>query len=324
LSSLLKLSALGTNNSDASLVESLSLSCLITACAAIKLLELAQDSEGDNSGSSNSSNSSPAIQQSTGVQKAAAGSSTAAPIASAVTLLPSLVLVGRSCLLWAQHLQQAVPQLQRVSAGVQAVQPFDDITTTTTNSQNPAAPVLALLCLQPDPQGSKPPGSYPASQGLQSAFSFVSHWLTAPAVADQLAAAGHNTQQLPQLCQELMSAHRTVTEACASDNFTEATAMALVQQLQVTGRALAGLAVPTLCCNPSCSNITGPSDLQLVSGRSCLCGGCRTARYCSRACQKAAWKQHKPACSALAAAAAKAAAVTGATAELETEPQATS
>jgi len=175
-----------------------------------------------------------------------------------------------------------------------------------------AAPVVVLLCVQPALQGSEPPGSLPALQGLQSALTFVSHWLTAPAVADQLAAAGHNTQQLPLLCQELLSARRTAAEAWPSDNFTEATAMALVQQLQVTGRALAGLAVPTMSCNPSCSNITGPSDLQLVSGRSCLCGGCRTARYCSRACQKAAWKQHKPACSALAAASAAAAAAAGA------------
>jgi len=141
--------------------------------------------------------------------------------------------------------------------------------------------------------------------------------LTAPAVTQHLAAAGHDTQQLPlpQRLQDLLSACSTAAQSWATDNSTEATAVALIQQLQVTGRALAGLAVPTMCCNPSCSNITGPSDLQLVSG----CGGCRTARYCSKTCQKAAWKQHKPACSALAAATVAAAA----TAELETKPQGT-
>jgi hypothetical protein len=39
-----------------------------------------------------------------------------------------------------------------------------------------------------------------------------------------------------------------------------------------------------------------------VGGRSCICAGCRTARYCSRDCQRQHWKQHKPGCKALAAA----------------------
>jgi len=317
LSSLIKLGALGPSSSDAALAESLSFSCLSTACAAIKLLELAHVSEGD-SGCSSSSNSSSsgirATRQVAGAAEAAAGKSTAS---SAVALLPSLVLIGRSCLLWAQHLQQALPQLLQMHAGMGTVPPEQALEYTVPwLTAIPAAPVLVLLCWKPaHPQGSAP------LEGLQSAFSFLSHWLTAPAIADQLAAAGHNAQHLPQLLQELTSAHRTVAEAWASDNFTEATAMALVQQLQVTGKALAGLAVPTMCCNPCCSNITGPSDLQLVSGRSCLCGGCRTARYCSRGCQKAAWKQHKPACSALAAAAAAVAgSVTGAAAQVEIKP----
>ena len=32
-----------------------------------------------------------------------------------------------------------------------------------------------------------------------------------------------------------------------------------------------------------------------------LCRGCMRAQYCSAACQKAAWKQHKSACKAEAA-----------------------
>jgi len=71
LSSLLKLSALGANSSDPVLAESLSFSCLITACAAIKLLELAEVSERVNSTSSSGA----ATQQSqtvTGAPEAAA------------------------------------------------------------------------------------------------------------------------------------------------------------------------------------------------------------------------------------------------------------
>jgi len=277
MSSLVKLSALGPSSSDAQL----SVISVLTAWAALELLKPPQDSEGCNSSSN-------AKQHSPGPPKpgqAATGSSTApATAASAVTvtLLPILVLFGRCCLIWAQQLQQAVPE-QNLEH--RSFTPFVD--------------VLLWLCFGAiqDTAGS-------TTTACNRIVSQALSWLTAPAVAQQLAAAGYQTQQLSQLCQELSSACMTAAEAWQpSEDLTEATAMALVQQLQVTGSALAGLAVPTMCCNPSCSNITGPLDLQLVSGRSCLCGGCRTARYCSRACQKAAWKLHKPACSALAAAA---------------------
>jgi hypothetical protein len=78
----------------------------------------------------------------------------------------------------------------------------------------------------------------------------------------------------------------------------------LRQELEATGAALSMLAVPAACNNPSCSNMAGPSEVALVSGRSCVCGGCRVAHYCSKACQKHHWKQHKPICAALVARAA--------------------
>jgi hypothetical protein len=81
----------------------------------------------------------------------------------------------------------------------------------------------------------------------------------------------------------------------------------LVQRMRVVGEALGAVPVPDFCNNSSCVNVCGPSEVLLVSGRSCICAGCRTARYCGRVCQRQAWKQHKPACKALAAAAAAAA-----------------
>jgi len=51
------------------------------------------------------------------------------------------------------------------------------------------------------------------------------------------------------------------------------------QQLQEVGTALCNaLPVPWLCNNPGCTNMAGASELQLIGGRSCVCGGCRVAR----------------------------------------------
>jgi hypothetical protein len=63
---------------------------------------------------------------------------------------------------------------------------------------------------------------------------------------------------------------------------------------------------------PGVSKLGESSEAQLVGGRTCICAGCLTARYCGRACQRAAWRQHKPVCKALAAAATAAATPTAA------------
>ena len=38
------------------------------------------------------------------------------------------------------------------------------------------------------------------------------------------------------------------------------------------------LPVPWLCNNPGCVDMAGASELQLVGGEGCVCGGCRVAR----------------------------------------------
>jgi hypothetical protein len=85
----------------------------------------------------------------------------------------------------------------------------------------------------------------------------------------------------------------------------------LIRHLQVAGACLNDMPFSWGCNNPACSNMTGPSELQLVKGKVHSCKGCRTARYCGRACQVAHWKQHKRACKALDVARCAANSVTG-------------
>ena len=87
-----------------------------------------------------------------------------------------------------------------------------------------------------------------------------------------------------------------------------------VQQLSLLGEALCSVAHKQSCNNPTCSNLGGPSELQLVKGRSSTCSGCRTARYCSPECMRRHWKQHRPVCKAMARTAAVATAAQAAVA----------
>jgi hypothetical protein len=76
----------------------------------------------------------------------------------------------------------------------------------------------------------------------------------------------------------------------------------LSQQLSSFGAALCA-AVPVRCCcnNPGCSELGEASELELVSGKSSRCSGCKLARYHSAECLKAHWQDHKLVCRAIAA-----------------------
>jgi hypothetical protein len=126
-------------------------------------------------------------------------------------------------------------------------------------------------------------------------------------------AAGYAPTTLQQQLQHLTAVIQAVDDSTVSvDSKREcylgdsSHLQEISQQLQAAGSALCSFAVPCLCNNPACSNMAGLTELGLVSGRSCICGGCRVARYCGRACQRAAWKQHKPLCAGLAGLAAAA------------------
>jgi hypothetical protein len=111
-------------------------------------------------------------------------------------------------------------------------------------------------------------------------------------------------QQLQAAVAVLLESDSTHDAPDATDpSSADADQPAVVSELVAVGTALACFTIPNACNNPGCSNVSGPSEAQLVGGRSCLCTGCRTARYCSRFCQKQHWKLHKPVCKALAAAA---------------------
>ena len=151
---------------------------------------------------------------------------------------------------------------------------------------------------------------------LQDGLAAVVQWLAAP----DTAALGYQVQDMQQQLAEAAgglskgladltgaaaaSAHMTAEEKAAA---ASAVYEGVQQQLQAASSVLACFAISHACNNPSCSNLCGPSEARLVSGRTCNCSGCRTARYCGKVCQRAAWRQHKPVCKALATAAAAAA-----------------
>jgi hypothetical protein len=121
-------------------------------------------------------------------------------------------------------------------------------------------------------------------------------WLHSSSISAQLASAGYATGSVLELLQ---------SAATAQQHAAQTGPAVLAQLLQGLGLALCSMPTSTVCNNPLCKSLTPDlSEQQLVVGSSCRCSGCRVDRYCSKGCQVAHWKHHKPACKAVAAAAA--------------------
>jgi hypothetical protein len=206
--------------------------------------------------------------------------------------LPSLVILGHCCLAWALQLQQQAPAVLLQGPGA-AVQQQGGV---------PRQHSAAHACI---------PGWYEGESSADTALicrlelvvattRFCVDGTVSPAAHTALtAAASGDLGQLRQQLKALSAAQQAMREGLSDVNLT-----ALIERLQATGVMLCSIPVPHFCNNPACGNISGPTDVQLVSGRSCICAGCRTARYCGRGCQRQAWPQHKLVCKAMAAAAA--------------------
>jgi hypothetical protein len=209
-------------------------------------------------------------------------------------LLPWLVLFGRCCLQWALQLQwihkgidglpaAASVRQGEVSLGSSMGRLFVQNTTDVFN--------------QP-----RQPGFEPMFCELVSALQMP---LEVPQVSLQLStAAGMDAGVLLDKAAAATAAvNAAASGAGANAAATQQQVEEMIAAVRGFGSVLTALPVNCACNNPACSNFSEISELKLVKGSSHACSACRTARFCSKECQTQHWKQHKPVCKSLAAAA---------------------
>jgi hypothetical protein len=225
-------------------------------------------------------------QQRAGPAAAAAGAAAAdcsSGNAAAVSMLPSVAILGRCFLQWGEQLQAETtpPREPQQPSSTQQEQQHS-----ANSMEMEHLMKYDFIALAPVLQQSLASGS----------------------TCNQLLAAGYVLQPVQQQLEQLVATCQILQD----DSSDTAALLAAAQQLQSTGLALCSFAVPGMCNHLGCTSMAGLSELASVSRRSCICAGCLVARYCSRACQCAAWKKHSRVCRALSAAAAAAAAGAGA------------
>eukprot|EP00878_Enallax_costatus_P038693 GHUV01044115.1.p1 GENE.GHUV01044115.1~~GHUV01044115.1.p1 ORF type:complete len:154 (-),score=24.92 GHUV01044115.1:14-421(-) len=108
--------------------------------------------------------------------------------------------------------------------------------------------------------------------------------------------SGPSSQSCNNLCQtwlasgERLGAVRPSTELLAAiDHSTSLLA-------DLADAVMSYFPLPVCCNSPLCSDLAKLSEWQLVCGKACVCAGCEVARYCSEACQRQHWKQHRLIC----------------------------
>jgi hypothetical protein len=247
-------------------------------------------------------------QQRTGAAAAAAAAAPAGATtgssgnAAAVAMLPSVVILGRCFLQWGEQMQAEAILLQKQQQPRSGQQQQHERNT----------PLAKVVYLEEEDI---------LKIDFVTLAPVLQQWLASSSTREQLTAAGYMLLPAQQQLEELLPTCQILQDTSPDT----AALLAAAQQLQSIGIALCSFAVPCMCNNYlGCTNMAGLSELASVSGRSCICAGCRVARYCGRACQRAAWKQHKSVCAALSAAAAAApgtgVAGAGAGAPLAAEP----
>jgi hypothetical protein len=92
--------------------------------------------------------------------------------------------------------------------------------------------------------------------------------------AESGAQAQHSVAAVVQTVARSITFEECWGYAAMSDTYKSA-----LQELDRLGLLLCNqLPMPWLCNNPQCANLSGVSELQLVGGKACVCGGCRVAR----------------------------------------------
>jgi len=219
---------------------------------------------------------------------------------SKVSSVPGLAIFGRCCLQTSQQLKEQIPVILQQRLGLLRGQPL--------SRGEPGCPFPGQNCRPfTDAAGAclEPLDLQPVLAGGNSLLHSILRLLGAGLFFDRPARQFEGAEVLQEKLRELDDA---AVDAIDTGKATAAPLVALVKQLRVTGLACCSHPVAPMCNNPSCSTTRGDTELELVTGKSCMCGGCRVAHYCCRACQQEHWELHKPACKALMAAKAAAAA----------------
>ena len=148
-------------------------------------------------------------------------------------------------------------------------------------------------------------------------------WLQDSITSAQLSAAGLSPGPLLQMLHDTLVAakrlrgqgsrgdtgvpgtdvHQQHDQSSTSAGADGTDATALPRRLHALGVLLSSLPTSWGCNNPLCNNMQGPAEAGVVQGKGHKCKGCSTAHYCGKECQAHHWKQHKPVCKAIAAAA---------------------